>query len=166
MKSWWTGPRAWALGAASVLVVALLVTVFLLRPAYQDQQSQSLLADVFPSVAACRADVARVVQTTTAPVLSPSLFSCDGGISTGVRISKHLKSIAVNQAGVITVTLHHRTLPELSPTTNTLTVVPLTAKGHPLQPGDVRQKIASWRCGSRADGTTIPAKLLPADCKG
>jgi len=64
------------------------------------------------------------------------------------------------------VTLDYRSLPELSPTTNALTLVPLVSPNKVLATGDVRKAIHAWRCGSPQDGTTIPAQYLPADCRG
>lgn len=142
------------------------VGYFLALPAYYDSQVRRQVAEIFVSVDACRADVSKVVQTTTAAELSTSLFGCDGGASAGAKISPHLKSIAVNAAGAIRVTLDFRSLRELSPTTSTLTVVPMTNATTVLGSADVRKSISGWRCGSIGDGTTIPSKYLPATCRG
>ena len=154
--------------AATVAAVGLLAFAgyVLVMPAYHDGQVQTQVAEVFVSVDACRADVARVVQTTTAKELSTALFGCDGGASSGAKISKHLKSIAVGPTGAITVMLDFRTLAELTPTTSTLTAIPLSGPNTPLGTADVQKPLAGWRCGSPQDGTTVPAKYLPSGCRG
>lgn len=135
-------------------------------PAYQEYQVQREVAEVFPSADACRAEVSQIVQRTSAPKLSTSLFGCDGGASSGVKISRHLKSIAVGPAGAITVTLDYQSLTGLTPYTNTLTLIPLAGPNSVLRTEDVSKTIVAWRCGSPGDGTTIPSKYLPSHCRG
>lgn len=135
-------------------------------PAYHDYQVRAQVAEVFASVEACEKVVADGVRSATAPTLNQSLFICDGGAAAGSKISKHLKSIAVNDRGSITVTLDYRSLSQLSPTSNILTVTPLVKDLTPLSSSDGQKNIASWRCGSSKDGTTIPANFLPTSCRG
>lgn len=151
-----------ALGA---VLLGIAAYVFVL-PAYHDYQVQSKVSEVFVSADACRAEVSQIVQRTSAPVLSTSLFGCDGGVSLGAKISRHLKSIAVSSVGKITVTLDYRSLSELTPGSNILTLVPLSDATTVLGTGDVHKSIFAWRCGSPKDGTTIPAKYLPTNCRG
>jgi type IV pilus assembly protein PilA len=153
-----------ALAAGAVLLSAMAYIYGL--PAYHDYQLQSKVSEVFVSADACRAEVSQIVQRTSAPVLSTSLFACDGGASSGAKISRHLKSIAVNSAGAITVTLDYRSLPGLTPFTSTLTLVPLSGPATVLGTGDVNKTIFAWRCGSPADGTTVAGKYLPSSCGG
>ena len=151
---------------AAAVAIAGAVAYFFVSPQYPDQQVQKKLAEVFVSVSSCRAQVSQIVQATTARQLSPSLFACDGGMSAGVQISPHLKSIAVSAAGAITVTLDFHSLPELTPATNVLTLVPLADASTILRASDVGKPIFAWRCGSPQDGTTLADKYLPADCRG
>ncbi len=151
------------LGAVGLLSVAAYLRVF---PAYQDYRVQGKVAEVFVSVDACRAEVSQAMRVTTAPMLSTSLFVCDGGASSGVKISRYLKSIAVRSAGAITVTLDYRSLSELTQSTNTLTLVPLADASTALGSTDVHKAIVAWRCGDPKDGTTVPNRYLPADCRG
>jgi len=156
----------WAVTLVTSAVILGVAAYGLMRPSYKNYRVRTQLNEVMLSVNACRADVSKIVQNTSANALSTSLFGCDGGASSGVKISRHLKSIAVSHAGAITVTLDYRSLPELSPTTNALTLVPLVSPNKVLATGDVRKAIHAWRCGSPQDGTTIPAQYLPADCRG
>jgi len=156
----------WAVTLVTGAAILGAVAYSLIRPSYKNYQVRTQLDEVMLSVNACRADVSKIIQNTSANVLSTSLFGCDGGASSGVKISRHLKSIAVGHAGSITVTLDYRSLPELSPTTSTLTLVPMANANTVLGTGDVRKAIFAWRCGSPQDGTTIPSQYLPADCRG
>lgn len=156
-------PLLLVLGGVAILSA---VGYFLVLPGYRDLQAQNKLAEVFVSLDACRAQINQLVQSTTAPALTPGLLACDGGASVGVKISPHLKSIAVSPVGAITVTLDYRSLPELTPTTSTLTLVPLSAANTVLRASDVHMPIFAWRCGSPQDGTTIPSQYLPSSCRG
>lgn len=156
----------WAVTLVTGAAILGAAAYGLMRPLYKNYQVRNQLDGVMLSVNACRADVSKIIQNTSANALSTSLFGCDGGASSGVKISRHLKSIAVSHAGAITVTLDYRSLPELSPITNALTLVPLANANTVLGTGDVRKAIHSWRCGSPQDGTTIPSQYLPANCRG
>ena len=164
------GQRGWsAVGfvvSAGACVLLGAVAYFYGVPAYHDYQVQNKVSEVFVSSDACRAEVAQIVQRTSAPRLSTSLFGCDGGASSGVKISRHLKSIAVGPAGAITLTLDYQSLSGLTPYTSTLTLIPLAGSNSVLRADDVNKTIAAWRCGSPGDGTTIPSKYLPSHCRG
>ena len=146
------------------LVAALAYFVGL--PAYQNYQVQNQVAEVFVSANSCRAEINQMLEKKAAKSPSTAPLACDGGASSGAKISSHLKSIAVSPAGAITVTLDFRSLPELTPASNILTLVPLVDATHVLGVADVGKKIFAWRCGSPADGTSIPSQYLPADCRG
>ena len=152
-----------ALAAGGLLILMAYVYGW---PAYQDYQVQSQISEVFMSADACRVEVSQIVQKTSATKLSTSLFSCDGGASSGVKISRHLKSIAVGPAGAITVALDYHSLSGLTPYTNALTLIPLAGPNSVLTTDDVNKTISAWRCGSSNDGTTIPVKYLPSQCRG
>ncbi len=162
-KGWGTVQRCMLFGGIALL--AVIIYLFAL-PAYRDYQVRSKVSEVFVSIDACRAVVAQVVLSTSAPMLSSALFSCDGGASSGVKISRYLASIAVRGNAAISVTLDHRSVPELTRTTSTLTLVPLADPNRVLGESDVRKPIFSWRCGSPRDGTTIPGQYLPSNCRG
>lgn len=149
-----------------VFIVLIAGSYFWLLPVYHDRQVQGKIEEVFVSTDICRAAVVRTVKETTEPALSSSLFGCDGGATSGVKIPKHLKSIAIGNSGAITVIFDYRVLNKLTPFTNTLTLVPLVDASNILRVGDVKKTVASWRCGSVADGTTVPVQYLPYGCRG
>ncbi len=151
------------------LIAAVLIGLglyFIGLPRYQNYQVQTKVANVLVSANACRGEVAQAVLKATAPQLTRAMFSCDGGASAGVKISPDLKSIAMGMTGSITVTLDFHHLPELTPTTNVLTLIPMINATQVLGVGDASKRIAAWRCGNASDGTTIPVQYLPSDCRG
>lgn len=147
-----------------MILVCTLVYYFAL-PQYKNYQVQNKVDEVLVSANACSAVISQEMRAASTPQVPKSL-ACDGGISAGVKISPHLKSIAVNAAGAITVTLDFRSLLELTPATNVLTLVPLADANTILQVGDVGKPIYAWRCGGHQDGTTIVDQYLPANCRG
>lgn len=152
---------------AVMVVVALSWIVYLyVMPHYRAKEMQKLVAEVLSSANHCKGQVSQVVQMATVPRLTPSLFACDGGLAAGIKISPHLKSIAVSATGVITATLDFRSLPELTPATNVLTLVPLAEANTALRVSDTGKPIYAWRCGSPLDGTTIAEQYLPLGCRG
>ncbi len=159
------GALQWRIVLGGIALLAVVIYFFAL-PAYREYQVRSKVSEVFVSLDACRAVVAQVVLSTSAPMLSPALFSCDGGASSGAKISRYLASIAVRGNAAISVTLDYRSVPELTRTTSTLTLVPLADPNRVLGESDVRKPIFSWRCGSPRDGTTIPGQYLPSNCRG
>lgn len=148
------------------LIISVLVVVyFYLFPQYQNHKIVSEIEGVFVSIDACKADVNQFVQKAGSAKLSDKVMSCDGGAASGAKISRHLKSIAISPIGAIAVRLDFRSLQALTAYTDTLTLVPLTEAGVPLSDADGGKSIKSWRCGEAKDGTTIPEKYLPAQCK-
>lgn len=159
------------MGVLSGLVTVMVVVAlsWILYPyvlsQYRAKEVQKMVAQVLLSATHCKGQVSQVVQMATVPRLRPSLFACDGGLAAGIKISPHLKSIAVSATGVITTTLDFRSLPELTPATNVLTLVPLAEANTALRVSDSGKPIYAWRCGSPEDGTTVAEQYLPADCR-
>ena len=114
------------------------------------------------AVYSCRAAVVNTVQPSTAVDVSVALLNaCE------FRGTKYVKSGTVDANGLITVKADESNLPQLDATTNTLTLLPIQTGTTPLVgTTDGGKNIAGWRCGSVADGTTIPAKYLPGSCRG
>ncbi len=103
------------------------------------------------------------VQSSSAADLSSILpNACDEFTAT-----QYVKSVTVDANGLVTVKADESNLPQLDATTNTLTLLPIQTGTTPLVgTTDGGKNIAGWRCGSVADGTTIPAKYLPGSCRG
>jgi type IV pilus assembly protein PilA len=147
-----------------VAIIGILAAVAL--PAYQDYTVRAKISEGILAASGCRTTVTEAVQSTTATALSADLFPCNGGAASGVNVSKYVKSVGTDAKGMITVTMDEGAITQLSSSTNAITLTPLTAQGNTLQSTDVGTQIASWRCGSATDTTTVPQKFLPGSCRG
>lgn len=143
-----------------IAIIGVLASIAL--PAYQDYKTKAKVSEVILAVYSCRAAVVNTVQPSTTVDISVALPNvCE------FRATKYVKSGTVNANGLVTVKADEINLPQLGATTNTLTLLPIQTGTTPLVgTTDGGKTIAGWRCGSVADGTTIPAKYLPSSCKG
>lgn len=146
-----------------MIVIAIIgVLAAIALPAYRDYKTKARISEVILAVYSCRAAVVNTVQPSTTPNVSTALpDACE------FKATKYVKSGTVNANGLITVRADESNLPQLDATTNTLTLLPIQI-GITALVGttDGGKTIAGWRCGSPADGTTIPAKYLPSSCRG
>ena len=143
-----------------IAIIGILAAVAL--PAYQDYKTKAKISEVILAVYSCRAAVVNTVQPSAAVDVSVVLpNACE------FRGTKYVKSGTVDANGLVTVKADESILPQLDATTNTLTLLPIQTGTTPLVgTTDGGKNIAGWRCGSVADGTTIPAKYLPGSCRG
>ena len=149
-----------------VAIIGILAAVAL--PAYQDYTVRSKVSEVVLAASACRTTVTEAVQSASA-TMTTATFPCDGGAASGTNVSKYVKSISVDANGKITVTADEVALPQLTSTTNVLTLVPqknTSGAIADLAAADFGKTIHSWVCGSSAKNTTIPSKYLPGSCRG
>ena len=149
-----------------VAIIGILAAVAL--PAYQDYTVRAKVSEVVLAASSCRTTVTEAVQSATA-TMTAATFPCDGGAaSSAVNVSKYVKSITVDAAGKVTVTADATALPQLTTSTNVLTLIPMKNATTQLAAGDFGTTIFSWKCGSSVtgDGTTVPSKYLPGSCRG
>ena len=142
-----------------VAIIGILAAVAL--PAYQDYTVRAKVSEVVLAASACRTTVTETVQTTTASTLTSALFGCDS--ASGTSPSKYVKSVAVDDDGLITVEADEGNLTQLTATTNTLTLTPFVDDTTALTSADVGVNIYRWVCGGA--GTTILPKYLPGSCR-
>ena len=143
-----------------VAIIGILAAIAL--PAYQDYVVRAKLSEVVLAASACRTGVTEALQDSNSADASVALpTSCT------TTTSKFVTSVAADANGVITVVANEANLNALTAATHTLTLVPIQS-GTTAVVGatDGGQSIAGWRCGLTGDGTSIPAKFLPATCRG
>ena len=147
-----------------VAIIGILAAVAL--PAYQDYTVRAKVSEVVLAASACRTTVTETVQSTNAAALTSALFACNSG-STTSKNSKYVASVAVSDAGMITVVADGTSagVSQLG-TLNVLTLVPYSDATTKLVAGDVGKNIFKWNCGVVLDGTTIQQKYLPGSCRG
>ncbi len=154
--------RGFTLIEVMIVVAIIGVLAAIALPAYQNYIAKTKITEVVLSVYACRVNVVETVQLSIKVNVSNDLQN-----ACIFKPTKYVESGTVNANGLITVKANEANLPQLTATTNTLTLLPIQSGTTPLVgTTDGGKAIAGWRCGSRANGTTIPVKYLPSSCKG
>ena len=147
-----------------MIVIAIIgILAAIAFPAYQDYTVKAKSSEIILAASACRTSVVAAVQSSSAADVSSILpNACDEFTAT-----QYVKSVTVSSNGIITVLADEANLSTLTGTTNALTLAPIQTGSNALVGiTDGGKTIAGWRCGSVADGTTIPAKYLPGSCRG
>ncbi len=143
----------------SVCIIGILSAIAL--PMYQGYTTKAKLSEVILAATACRLSVIDVVQSPSSNLSIVLPKVCET-----VR-TKYVKNITVSANGIITVHANESQLSSLTPSTNLLTLAPIqTGSDQLVVIKGTNVTIASWRCGSSIDGTTIPSRYLPQSCKG
>jgi type IV pilus assembly protein PilA len=144
-----------------VAIIGILTAIAL--PAFQDYTIRSKISEVILALSACRAPITEVYQSGPSPAPGPNNWGCEIGAS---QATKYVGAITTDDNGVVTATVQ-----SVSGTVNgsvvTLTPLALPAPGAPavFSAGN-GQQLYGWKCGSTANGTTVPAKYLPGSCRG
>lgn len=152
--------------AAIVAIVAMLCAVAL--PSYQDIASRAHVSELVQAASACSTSVARrYAQRTGASSPSANGWGCEAGpgTSTPHSPSPYVRSVTTSADGVIFVTA--RNFDNRRIDSKVLTLTPLSGPDQPaVFAHDAGRPLYGWRCGSKADHTTIDARYLPASCRG
>ena len=152
-----------------VAIIGILAAVAL--PAYQDYTARAKLSEVILAASACRTSITEIYQSGgTLPGVNA--WGCE--VSTGgAGSSKYVSSITTTGTGMITVTVTGTVGSAAAPgAVNSLvnglvlTLNPLSAAATAATQANSGSSLFGWRCGSSADGTTIPLKFLPGSCRG
>lgn len=142
-----------------VAIIGILAAVAL--PAYQDYTTRAKLSEVILGASACRTGITEALQTSQTDASAVLPTACT------VTASKYVASGSADANGVITIIANETNVPQLTAGTHTLTLLPIqTGTTAVVGTTDGGKTIAGWRCGASGDGTTIPAKFLPASCRG
>ena len=142
-----------------VAIIGILAAIAL--PAYQDYTVRAKVSEVILAASACRTGITEALQVSSAIDASAALpTACTS------TPSKFVTGVVADGNGVITVTANQTNLTALTGSTNTLTLIPIQTGVAPVVGAtDGGKAIAGWNCGSTPT-TTIPAKYLPASCRG
>jgi type IV pilus assembly protein PilA len=143
-----------------VAIIGILAAIAL--PAYQDYTKRAKLSEVVLAASACRTTITEVYQSANSgTTIAAGSWGCESATST----SKYVGAITTDGGGLVKVTVQNIGDPNIDGKFVTLT--PLKAAGTAMAtPGDIGTAVATWRCGSTTDGTTVPAKFLPGSCRG
>jgi type IV pilus assembly protein PilA len=143
-----------------VAIIGILAAVAL--PAYQDYTVRAKISEMVLAASACRTGITEAVQTSAATIPATTLpAACT------VNASKIVTSGAASALGVITIVGDAANLgSQVTATTNTLSLVPMTSATTALTAADGGATLHGWRCGLPADGTSILPRFLPSSCRG
>ncbi len=143
-----------------VAIIGILAAIAL--PAYQDYTKRAKLSEVILAASACRTTITEVYQSANSgTTMTAGSWGCESTGST----SKYVALVATDAGGKITVTAQGTG--DTAIDTKLVTLTPLTTTGTVMAtPTNIGTAVATWRCGSTADGTSVPAKFLPGSCRG
>ena len=146
-----------------MIVIAVIgILGALALPAYQDYTIRAKVTEMLLAADGCKTAVTEALGSASGADVSTVLpKACDS------QTSKYVSGIAVDGNGVITVTGNPGALRgSTSASANALALTPLQT-GDTAVNGttDGGKPISGWRCGP-ATSAPLPAKYLPATCKG
>lgn len=148
-----------------VAIIGILAAVAL--PAYQDYTKRAKISEVVLAASACRTTVQEMYQSGSASSApGANGWGCEFGTGTSAATqqTKYVAAVVTDANGGVTVTVRGIASDVDG---KVLTMRPLkdatTAASYAT---DLGTALFGWRCGSTTDGTTIPAKFLPASCRG
>jgi type IV pilus assembly protein PilA len=140
-----------------VAIIGILAAVAL--PAYQDYTKRAKMSEVILAASACRTSITEVFQSA-----SSGPGAGNWGCENTAASTKYVASIDTNDDGKITVTTQG--FGDSTIDGNVVTLVPLLNATTAMTASNVGSAVFGWRCGSAADGTTVPSKFLPGSCRG
>ena len=140
-----------------VAIIGILAAIAL--AVYPQYTKRTKMTEVVLAVSACRTPIAEVYQS-----ISSGPGAGQWGCEVSGPASAYVQSIATDPDGKIIVTAKGFNDGDID--NNALTMVPLIGGIPAVSATDMGKGVSDWRCGSPADGTTIPSKYLPSSCRG
>ncbi len=143
-----------------VAIIGILAAVAL--PAYQDYTKKAKMSEVILAASGCRTSITEAIQTAPSSTMTilANGWGCEIATGTG---TKYVDSVVTDAVGLVTVKAQGFGDSAIDGKLVTLQPLIGTAK---VAATDGMKVVTSWRCGSTADGTTMPLKFLPGSCKG
>jgi len=145
-----------------VAIIGILAAVAL--PAYQDYSIRAKMSEVILAASGCRTSISEVYQSGDSASGVINGWGCE--ITTAAAGgTKYVATISTTADGLVSVTT--RGFSNTNIDTKVVTLLPLTGANVAAvgtNAGSVT--LYGWRCGSTADGTTVPSKYLPGSCRG
>jgi type IV pilus assembly protein PilA len=141
-----------------IAIIGILAAIAV--PKYQDYIAKTRVAEGFSLAAGAKLAVTEVYAGKGASDMSVATEATFKSTSTN-----SIKDVSIQKSGAIVITYQSSVAPEGA---NKLSIVPVNNAADPVKPVDLSDKqeqpwAGIWSC--KSSETTLPEKLLPADCK-
>jgi len=143
-----------------VMLVTMIIGVLaaLILPSIRVETARVKMSEALLAFGTCRNMVSELYNSGGD---SPGAgnWGCESVV--GTPVSVYVDSVTTEDDGLIKVSL--RGFNDLSIDFHDITLTPLDNTGTRAVDGSI---VRRWRCGSVADGTTVPPQYLPGTCRG
>jgi len=137
-----------------IAIIGILASIAIV--AYQRYTKRTQMMEVVLAASACRTPVSEAFHLgDTVP--DPGGWGCEQADGT-----RFVASVSVDGNGKVTVV--PRNFDDSDIDAQQLTLTPLI-DGAVATGADIGKPVTAWRCGSSADGTTVPERYLPSSCR-
>ena len=156
----------------SVLELTAIIAIFAMLgavafPTYQEFVKRAKVGELVRAASACSQSVSQRYLDRTGSPPAANGWGCESGPGTrrpGTP-SRHVFSVTTSADGALFVTAHNFGDSRID--AKVLTLTPLAGADQPAEfMFDAGRPLFGWRCGSKADHTTIDARYLPRSCRG
>lgn len=141
-----------------VAIIAILAAVAI--PIYRSYVIRTKMSEVVLAVSACRTTVSEAYQSGGAGGPGAGNWGCENS----APATRYVKSIATDLNGKIMATATG--FSDSAIDDKFLTLTPMVGGAEASAATDMGKAVTGWRCGSLADGTSIPVNYLPSSCQG
>lgn len=143
-----------------VMLVTMIIGILaaLVLPSIRVETARVKMSEALLAFGTCRNMVTELYNSGSD---SPGAgnWGCESAV--GLPVSVYVDSVTTEDDGLIKVSL--RGFNDLRIDFHDLTLTPLDNTGTRAVDGSI---VRRWRCGSVADGTTVPPQYLPGTCRG
>ena len=147
-----------------VAIIGILVAVAI--PAYNSYSKRARVSELVLAGSTCRTPVTQMYQSgSPSTPVGANQYGCEMGAPASTPSpSKYVASVGTSPDGVVIVTAQNFGDPAIDG--KVVTVAPLVAANTlAVYATHAGSPIFGWRCGSTADGTTLPRGVLPGSCR-
>ena len=143
-----------------VMLVTMIIGVLaaLVLPSIRVNTVRVKMSEALFAFGTCRNMVSELYNSGGDPPGAGN-WGCESNV--GVPVSVYVDSVTTEDDGLIKASL--RGFNDLRIDTHDITLTPLDNTGNRAVAGSI---VRRWRCGSIADGTSVPSKFLPGTCRG
>jgi type IV pilus assembly protein PilA len=143
-----------------VMLVTMIIGVLaaLVLPSIRVETARVKMSEALLAFGTCRNMVSELYNAGGDPPGAGN-WGCESDV--GTPVSVYVDSVTTEDDGLVKVSL--RGFNDLRIDFHDLTLTPLDNTGTRAVAGSI---VRRWRCGSVADGTTVPPQYLPGTCRG